>query len=126
LTNKPLDAFAHSSQFLHILAAEQDLLVTVTVHLRAEELATLRNDLTKAYLSDWSSSRAQAWNDIRTDIIEAALNEHLLPLASRWTRDWLKEKAEQYVGERCSEILESVSDAPPREGDGAFGLTLAC
>lgn len=109
LLNKPINTLLDSSQFLSILAAETDHLVSVDIHLMEPALAQLRERLSEICLLGDVSETAQAWNGIRKAVLDDALDSHLLVEGARWARVWLKEEEEDWVGERCRANLESVS-----------------
>lgn len=108
LADKPRAAFEGSSQFLQILAAEADLLVTVSVHLPPRAASSLEEGLGRLYTTDYTSAVAQQWNDLRREVLHTALNHHLLPAAGKWMRDFLKEEQEEFVLRQCGESLEQV------------------
>lgn len=110
LANKPFGAFIQTApaQFLQILCAEADLLVTCSVQLVPEAFDRLKKDLAEAYTSDDTSEVADAWNALRTSILDHALEHLLLPEAARWARNHLKEEAENWLARRCGDILEDV------------------
>ena len=114
LLNKPVDQLApRSAQFLQILAAENEGLVTVDIHIQRDSLRALTQDFYTAYLSDSTTETARAWNKIREDIVVEALQNHLLPLGARWTKDWLKETSEDHVCAKASAKLEQRLDVAP-------------
>lgn len=113
LLDKPIDLFTRSAQFLQILSAESEGLVTVDVHIQREPLRKLTQEFYGVYLSDLTSADATAWNKIREEIIMEMLQHHLLPLGARWTREWLKELEEEWVCSRCAARLEERIDVAP-------------
>lgn len=83
--------------------------MTTTIFLPPLAYNKLLSELKKLYLSDFTSSVAEAWNNLRVEILEAALKNHLLPAAASWARNMLKEEEEEFVGRNCFLKLESVS-----------------
>lgn len=118
LLDKPIDRLLESAQFLQILAAEGEGLVTVDIHVKKEALRKLTQEFYNVYLSDLTSADATAWNKIREEIIMEMLQMHLLPLGARWTRDWLKEMEEEYVCTRCAARLEERVTVAPYQAKG--------
>lgn len=112
LDQKPVDRFRYSFQFLEILAAEADKHVTSSITLRPAHAEKWLEDLKKIYNSDYTSSIAEEWNTIRSDVLEMAVNMHMLPSAELWMRNKLKDEAEEFVGSECARQLGSV--CPPR------------
>lgn len=52
---------------------------------------------------------AEAWNEIRVEVLNDAIDNHLLPAAQIWARNSLKEEQEEFVGRACASKLISVS-----------------
>ena len=99
----------HDAQFLNILAAESDHLVTVTITLRSEPKAQFERKLNDAFASDSFSDTARAWNEERSRVVQETLDQHLLPVGVKWTREWTREEAEDYVARQCASTLREVS-----------------
>ena len=106
-----------STQFLQILDAESEGLVTVDIHIMKEPLRKLTQDFYTAYLSESTSEIGRAWNKVREDIVVEALQYHLLPMAARWTKDWLKETEEDWLAARCARALEDRVNQAPYDRD---------
>lgn len=107
-----------SSQFLQILAAESEGLVNVDVHIEKEALRKLTQEFYNVYLSDLTSADATAWNKIREEVIMEMLQNHMLPLGARWTREWLKEVEEDFVCAICAARLEERVEVAPYQAKG--------
>jgi transcription elongation factor SPT6 len=118
LLDKPIEQFQRSAQFLQILAAEGEGLVTVDIHIEKEPLRKLTQEFYSVYLSDLTSADATAWNKIREDIIMEMLQLHVLPLGARWAREWLKDVEEEWVVGRCTSRLEERVDVAPYQARG--------
>ncbi|GAA5941800.1 hypothetical protein JCM1841_000342, partial [Sporobolomyces salmonicolor] len=113
LKDKPITEFIRSPQWLQILAAEAEGLVTASIVLPQAARDRFVAELKKMYLSDYTSALADEWNDLRTDILKEALEEHFVPLGAQWARSSLKEDAEELVGTMIKRKLESRVDAAP-------------
>ncbi|GAA5910006.1 hypothetical protein JCM5296_004378 [Sporobolomyces johnsonii] len=113
LKDKPITEFLRSPQWLQILAAESEGLVTASIVLPQTARDRFVEELKKMYLSDYTSALADEWNDLRTDILKEALEEHFVPLGAQWGRSSLKEDAEELVGTMIKRKLESRVDAAP-------------
>ena len=109
LLNKPASELLHTAQFLHILQAESQHLVTVTISLPADAKATFERGLNDAFASDSFSDNARAWNEERSRVVQEALEQHLIPIGIKWAREWIREEAEDYLADQCSQILRDVS-----------------
>lgn len=95
-------------QFLHILAAEAEHLVSVNIFLSPDKLHQFEKELVEAYSSDGYSDTAKAWNDQRTEVVREAIERFLLPAGSKWAREWMREEVEEFLSANCGEILEEV------------------
>lgn len=95
-------------QFLHILAAEADHLVTVDIHLPPEKQHDFQQRIVDAYSSDSYSDTAKAWNDQRSEVVHEAMDKYLLSAGSKWAREWIREEVEDFLAANCGEVLEEV------------------
>ena len=98
-----------SSQFLQILSAEKDGLVECRLVLPSRASDRFMEQLKEVYISEAETSVAEAWNALRTSVLDAVVNEQLMPAAEQWAKTWLQEEEERYVGEICSLRLYQVS-----------------
>ena len=107
-----------TSQFLHILAAESDHLVTVSVTLPPEVIAEFERRLYEAFASDSVGDSARAWNEERQLVVKEAIEQHLVPAAVKWTREWLREEVEEFICKQCADVLRDVrSPSLPRRNN---------
>lgn len=97
-----------SAQFLHILAAEAELLVTVSIYLTNEAKAKFERQLNDAFASDSYSDIARSWNEERSRVVQEALEYHLVPIGTKWAREWLREEVEDALAIHCSNKLKEV------------------
>ena len=97
-----------SPQFLHILAAEAEHLVTVSVTIPAETKADFERRLADAFSSETFSDTARVWNEERLRVVQETLKQHLLPVAVKWTREWIRDQAEEYLCHACATKLREV------------------
>lgn len=98
-----------SGQFLHILAAEAEHLVSVSITLPADAKASFERRLNDAFASDSFSDTARAWNEERSRVIQETLEQHLIPIGIKWTREWIREEEEAFLASQCAQILRDVS-----------------
>lgn len=98
-----------SAQFLHILAAEAQHLVTVTVYILPDVKSDFERRLLDAFSSDNFSESAKAWNAERSLVVQEVIDQHLIPAGTKWTREYVREDAEDFLAHKCSETLRSVS-----------------
>lgn len=99
----------NDAQWLHILAAEADHLVTVEVGLALKESEEFREFLSRAFRSDGFSDVSGMWNKQRTMIIDEVIEKHLVPVGVKHVREWLRDEVEEQLASRCSTELERVS-----------------
>lgn len=95
-------------QYLQILAAETEGHVTSTITLNEGRTNSLIEDLQRIYHSDYNSAIVEAWNQIRTSILEAAVMKNLIPAAAAWMKNKLRELAETVVSTACTRHLDTV------------------
>ncbi|KAJ1309768.1 hypothetical protein OPQ81_006534 [Rhizoctonia solani] len=118
LVDKPIDSLTTSPQYLHILSAESELLLNVTITASRSRMHEITISLENAYASDSFSDSAKAWNEQRRAVIAEALEKHLIPQAITWTKEWLREEVEDYLANKAAEQLEKrVNMAPCRPKD---------
>lgn len=108
LKNKPIKEFLRSPQWVQILAAEAEGLVTASIDLPESAYERFVSSLSKMYLSDYASALAEEWNALRKSILEEAVTNVLIPQGAAWARNMLKEEGEDFVGDLCKRKLESV------------------
>lgn len=97
-----------SAQFLHILAAEAEHLVTVSIFLPHEPKADLEQKLNSAFSSDNFSDAARAWNIERSRVVQDVVERHLLPLGAKWVKEYLREEVEDFLAHSCAARLRKV------------------
>ncbi|CAE6509346.1 unnamed protein product [Rhizoctonia solani] len=118
LVDKPIDTLTSGPQYLHILAAESELLLNVTITATRSRMHEITTSLENAYASDSFSDSAKAWNEQRRAVITEALEKHLIPQAITWTKEWLREEVEDYLANKAAEQLERrVNMSPCRPKD---------
>lgn len=97
-----------SPQFLHILAAESEHLVTVSIALPPDVKADFERRLTDAFSSDGYGDATREWNAERLRVIQETLEQHLIPAAIKWTREWIRDEAEDFLCRHCAYALREV------------------
>ncbi|KAG8713489.1 Transcription elongation factor spt6 [Ceratobasidium sp. 423] len=111
LVEKPIETLISSPQYLHIMTAESELLLNVTITASRSRMHEITTSLENAYASDSFSDSAKAWNEQRRAVITEALEKHLIPQAITWTKEWLREEVEEYLANKAAEQLEKVGSA---------------
>ena len=97
-----------STQFLNILEAESQHLVTVTITLPSDVRQRLVNQLVEAFTSDSFSEMAKVWNEERALVVEEAVEKHLIPMGAKWVREFIREEVEDYLAKSCADALHEV------------------
>lgn len=113
LLRKPIREMLETAQFLHILAAEAEHLVTVTIFLPHESKSELEQKLNNAFSSDNFSEAARAWNVERSCVIQDVIEQHLVPVGSKWVREYLREEVEDFLAQSCAAKLRKRINVGP-------------
>jgi len=108
LLHKDIKEMLESSQFLHILAAEAEHLANVIINLPTQAVNDFERRLNDAFASDSFSDAARAWNAERLRVVQDVIQQHLIPMGTKWTREYLREEAEDYLASRCASHLREV------------------
>jgi transcription elongation factor SPT6 len=101
-----------SPQFLSILAAEAEHLVTVSIFILPDAKASFERRVNEAFASDSFSDAARAWNEERSRVVQEVLDQHLIPAGVKWTREYIREEVEDYLANRCGLQLRKASGYP--------------
>lgn len=113
LHHKPISQMLDSAQFLHIIAAESEHLVNVSIYLTNEAKGRFERLLNDAFTSDSYSDIAKAWNEERSRVVQEALDQHLIPVGMKWCREWLREEVEDALAVHCGNKLRERIDVAP-------------
>ncbi|WVF72010.1 transcription elongation factor SPT6 [Kwoniella sp. CBS 6097] len=118
LTDKPVHQFKDSPQFLHMLRAEEEGLITITLEADELQIQNFVASLTRCCRSNDYGEISTAWNEVRAEICNELTRKYLVPAASKWLKEHLKTEAEEYVAERCRAELELRVNVRPFAGSG--------
>eukprot|EP00958_Prasinococcus_capsulatus_P006789 scaffold630_cov399-Prasinococcus_capsulatus_cf.AAC.24 len=104
LWKRPLTHLRASQDWLLIQSAESELLLRSRILLcdrqgNPDMLDKVRNVMRKCFTSDGVSALAKAWNDFRSQVIDEALDKHLVPLIAKEIRQDLKRSALDRYGQ---------------------------
>lgn len=97
-----------SPQFLLIVQAENEHLITVTISIPPPVKAEFERRLSDAFSSDNFSDSAKAWNAERLLVIHEVLEQHLMPAGIKWTREYVREEVEDFLAQKCGALLKTV------------------
>lgn len=101
--------FKDSPQFLHMLSAEQEGLITIGIEVDPEQTQQFTDTLVRCVRSMDYGEVATAWNAARQEICGTLVSKFLIPGAAKWAKEDMRSKAEEFVAERCRMELEFVS-----------------
>ncbi|EIN07299.1 transcription elongation factor Spt6 [Punctularia strigosozonata HHB-11173 SS5] len=113
LYQKPVGDMLQDPQFLHILAAETEHLVTVSVSLPGDVKADFERRLREAFESSGYSDSATAWNAERFRVVQDVVDKHLVPAGVKHVREWLREEIEDTLAAHCADVLRDRLDVAP-------------
>lgn len=97
-----------SAQFLNILAAESEHLVTISIFIDPDTRRTIETRLDDALTSDNFGGSTQAWNTERLLVVQEVLDVHLIPAAVKWTREFIREEVEDFLAIQYGGLLRNV------------------
>ena len=112
LKEKPLNLFT-DLQFLHLLQAEEDGLLTVHVTIdRAKqnsvtgEAEPYLNEIIQLYKKDEFSDVVNKWNEERRSAMELALSKMLYPVLEKEIKSKMKQEALLMINMQCAATLQ--------------------
>nr|CAD7195384.1 unnamed protein product [Timema douglasi] len=115
LKNKPVRDFV-GDQFLKLVMAEEDKLLTITISEMIEGLMTSQSyadEVKNLYYRDEFSKNVQEWNNLRGEIVELALTRFLLPdLRKELKTNLLTEARESVLKMCCRKLYNWLKVAP--------------
>lgn len=109
LLNKPITMMLQDSQFLNILLAESEHLVTINLFLPSGVKQEFQNMIVEAFSSDSYSDTAKAWNEERSRVVQEAVEKYLIPIGIKWAREYIREEVEDFLASRCADVFFDVS-----------------
>lgn len=118
LTEKPIDMFKNTPQFLHILKAEEEGLVTITISVPEEQISDFTGTLVRCCQSKDYAEAATAWNALREEVCQDVVRKHYIPAVTRWAKEHMRSQAEDFVAERCRQELEYRVNVRPYSRPG--------
>lgn len=90
-------------QFAYMMEGKRRGLLKVNIGFSKVRVEHTLQEMYTSYLSDNESALANEWNAVRKSILEKALNEHLLPAATRDFASMLGQDARDHMARTCSE-----------------------
>ncbi|KAH7107505.1 SH2 domain-containing protein [Auriculariales sp. MPI-PUGE-AT-0066] len=106
LKDKPLSMMLAAPQYLHILKAESDMLITVDIHLPQDVQKEWTDSLCEAMVSEDFSDIAQAWNEERRLVAKQVMDTILVPLGAKWVKEWAREELEDFLAGQAAAALQ--------------------
>lgn len=100
-----------SFSFIQMLAAESEGLITLVLDFPENAYNQFYVDCIAAYDAGEGTGapHQEAWSAVRSQIIERAMHDHLLPSSREWLRNELRQASEDAICQRCQDELEKVS-----------------
>ncbi|KAL1411070.1 Transcription elongation factor spt6 [Vanrija albida] len=119
LTEKPVELFKNTPQFLHILKAEEEGLVKIDITVPQIQINDFAGTLVRCCRSGDYSEAGVAWDELRESVCQTVVNKHYIPAATPWLKEHMRSQAEEYVAELCRMELELRVNVRPyaRRGD---------
>jgi len=90
-------------QFALMMEGKRRGLIKLNIGFSKVRVEHTLQEMQASYLSDNESALAKEWNQVRKLILEKALNEHLLPAATRDFATMLGQDARDYMARACAE-----------------------
>ncbi|KAJ7632692.1 transcription elongation factor SPT6 [Roridomyces roridus] len=113
LNQKPIQLMLDSPQFLLMLRAESRNLINIEIFLPPDVKAAFERRLVDALASDSFSESAKGWNEQGSLVVQEVLDQHLLPLGVKWTREYLRQEVEDHLVDRVVKELSRRIDVAP-------------
>lgn len=107
----PVDQIMEDRLFTQMLTAEAEGLIKIHFDLDASD----RDELLRKWVDIYDveveegDEVAEAWSNMRQEIIQEAYMTLLLPRAVEWLKDELKQTSEDAICQQCQDELERVS-----------------
>ena len=92
-----------------MLKAEEEGLITINIEVMETEIQQFTGTLIRCVRSMDYGEISTAWNQLREEVCQDVVRNHLVPAAARWVKEYLRGEAEEFVAERCRMELEFVS-----------------
>lgn len=96
------------AQFLRMLAAEAEHLVTISIQLPQGSMSEFQEEIYRAYASDGYSDVANEWNLQRRQVVNEAVEKFLIPAGIKHIREKVREDVEDQLITRCAHMLQEV------------------
>lgn len=90
------------------MAAEADNLINIVVTIPPDIKATFERRLLDAFSSDSFTDSARSWNAERLRVVQEVIDQHLIPAAIKWTREFIREEVEDVLAAKCGDKLRTV------------------
>lgn len=95
-------------QFLNILAAEAEHLVSVSISLPPATKDEIEHRLAEAFTSDNFSDSARGWNQERAKVVREVLDQFLIPVGIKWAREYIRQETEDFLANQAGQALRDV------------------
>jgi transcription elongation factor SPT6 len=111
LKDKPVNTILEGELFTQMLAAEAEGLLTIVIALDEQQRTGMESQLMNIWDAEYSDGDdlGDSWSQFRYKIVRDALSTLLLPKATEWLKDDLRQTSEDSICQRCQDELEKVS-----------------
>ncbi|KAK4008393.1 hypothetical protein OUZ56_013534 [Daphnia magna] len=118
LKDKPVRDLA-DDQFLRLVVAEQDKLLTIVFQTKIEGATTPSyvDEVKALFTRDEFSKLVQEWNDLRNEVIDLALNKFVFPALVKELKAKLLSEAREFVMRACCHQLYNWLKVAPYKVD---------
>ncbi|KAK4686395.1 transcription elongation factor SPT6, partial [Tremellales sp. Uapishka_1] len=106
LTQKPIMMFKDSPQFLHMLNAEEEGLIKISIEVVEVQLAEFVSTLIRCCRSSDYGEIATAWNELREEVCQDVTRKLYIPAAAKWVKEHLRSEGQEFCAEKCRMDLE--------------------
>lgn len=113
---KPLSELDKMPVFCQMLAAEAEGLIDISLTVNEVDGLAFEQQLRDAYQPPHPVGSIQpesSWHTLRDEIVVAALRHHLIPSASTWIKEDLRQRTESSIAKQCQVALEIRVNVQP-------------
>jgi transcription elongation factor SPT6 len=109
MEEKPVMAFKDGPQFLHLLQAEEEGLIKISILVQEPQTESFAATLVRCCRSDEYGEISKEWNELREAVCWDLVRRLLLPMGAKWIKEHMRGEAEDWVAGTARHELEYVS-----------------
>ena len=109
-----MDQILRDKIFTQMLAAEAEGLITIHLEIHEKTRTDIFRKVMDAWVTDYEDGDelAEAWAAFKESVVSDAFSTFLLPKATEWLKDDLKQTSEDDICQQCQDELEKVRSDP--------------